>query len=151
MQPMNQQATLEGRYRTLVILWFALFTSIGLFFLLTILVSSTIAINENRILSSSLLVVGTVTVIASYFIKKRFLAQSVNEQNIVLVQTGMVVAAALTEVPALLGLMDYFVTGNPYYYVLMIIAVVGSLLNFPRRAHLLAASYKSSQPKDPWR
>ena len=151
MQPVNQQTTLDARYRTIVILWFALFTSIGLFFLLTILVSSTVAINENRILSSSLLVVGTVTVLASYFIKKRLLAQSVSEQNIGLVQTGVVVAGALTESAALFGVLDYFATGNPYYYLLMIIAVIGSLLNFPRRAHLEAASYKSSQPKDLWK
>jgi hypothetical protein len=38
--------------------------------------------------------------------------------------------------------MDRVVTGNRYYFVLLLIAAIGMLLHFPRREHLLAASYK---------
>lgn len=150
MQPINQQATLDDRYRTLLTLWSALTISIGMFFLLTLMAPVENAV-ENKALSYALLAIGAVVVIASYFVKQRFLARSVNEQNIGLVQSGMVTASALCEAAAMLGLLDYFLTGNRYYYVLMIFAIIGNLLNFPRRDHLLAASYKNSQPKDLWK
>ncbi len=151
MGPVNQQAKLDERYRTLVILWFAMFSSIGLFFLLTVLIPRSEEVVENRVLSFSLAGVGTLAVIASYFIRKRFLAQSVNEQKIALVPTGMIIAASLTEVAAMLGFMDYLLTGNRYYYLLMIVALAGSLVNFPRRDHLLAASYRNPDTRDPWK
>lgn len=140
MNPMNNQATLETRYRTMTILWFGLFSSIVMFFLLTLVTPAETV--ENRVLSLTFAVIGTLAVIASRIVKQKFLSQSVDKQDIRLVQTGMIVAAALCEVAAMLGLMDHFLTGNRYYYVLFIIAVIGTLLNFPRRDHLLAASYK---------
>ena len=151
MQSVNQQATLDMRYRTMVILWFALFLSIPMFFLLTVLIPRSEEVAGNKFLNFLLAGVATFAVVVSYFIKKRFLERSVTEQNIALVQTGMIIAASLTEVAAILGMLDYLLTGNRGYYLLMIIAVVGSLLNFPRRRHLLEASYKSSQPKDLWK
>ena len=151
MQPVNQQATLDMRYRIMLILWFALFLSIPMFFLLTVLIPRSEEVVGNKLLNFLLAGVGTFAVGVSYFIKKRFLERSVTEQNIDLVQTGMIIAASLTEVAAILGMLDYLLTGNRGYYLLMIVALIGSLLNFPRRDHLLAASYKSSQPKDPWK
>ncbi|HET6893574.1 MAG TPA: hypothetical protein VFH31_20920 [Pyrinomonadaceae bacterium] len=149
MHPINDSATLDARYRTLVILWFALFCSIGLFFLLTLLAPS--EVRENNAVSLTLAVLGTLAVIASYFVKRRYLNQAVDKQDVALVQVGTVVAAALNEVAAMLGFLDHILTGNRYYYVLMLMAVIGSLLNFPHRDHLLAASYKSPEPKDPWK
>jgi len=151
MQPFNQQVTLDARYRTLLTLWFAMTVSIGMFLLLTLFTVPAAGITPNPILSLTLLVVGMLAVIASYFVKQRILARSVNEQNVPLVQTGLTASAALYEVAALLGIMDYFLTGHRYYYVLFIVAFIGSLLNFPRRSHLVAAGYKSSQPRDPWK
>lgn len=150
MQPMNQQVTLDVRYRTMLTLWFALTISIGMFFVFTLVAPSEEAI-PNRTLSYAFLAIGMVAVIASYFVKQKFLSRSVNEQNVELVQTGMTAAAAVNEVAAILGLVDYLLTANRYYYLLMIVALIGSLLNFPRRDHLLAASYKTPETKDPWK
>lgn len=151
MQPFNQQVTLEGRYRTLLTLWFAFTLSVGIFFLFTLWISPSEVASENPILSLTFLIVGILSVIASYFVKQRLLARSVNEQNVQLVHAGLHFAAALSEFAAMLGIVDYLLTGHRYYYLLMIVALIGSLLNFPRRDHLLAASYKSSEPKDPWK
>ncbi len=142
MRPMNEPATLEPRYRTMMILWFALLCSIGMFFLFAVLMAPDFAVTENKMLTLTFFAVGTMAVIISRFVKQRFLSQAVEKQDVALVQTGMISAAALCEVAAMLGLMDWFITGNRYYYVLFIIAVIGTLLNFPRRDHLLAASYK---------
>ena len=61
----------------------------------------------------------------SVVIKKRFLTQSVEQQQLQLVQQGYVIAWAVTEVAALLGLLDFYLTGNRYYFILFIIAACG--------------------------
>jgi hypothetical protein len=53
-------------------------------------------------------------------------------------------AWAITEVAALLGLLDFFLTTDRYYYVLLIIAALGLLLHFPRREHVVNAAFKGS-------
>ena len=144
MQPFNQQVTLEGRYRTLLTLWFAMTLSVGILFLFTLWISPYGGVSENPTLSLTLLVAGLLSVIASYFVKQRLLARSVNEQNVQLVYVGLHFAAALSEFAAILGIVDYLLTGHRHYYLLMIVALIGSLLNFPRRSQLVAAGYKSS-------
>lgn len=143
MQPMNEPATLETRYRTLMTLWSVLFISIGMFFGVAAFVAPDTEPAENRVLSLVFLAVGTLAVIASRVAKHRLMEQAVTKQDVAVVQKSMIVAAALNEVAAMLGLMDRMLTGNRYFYLLFIIAVIGTLLNFPRRDHLLAASYKN--------
>ena len=79
----------------------------------------------------------------SVAIKKRFLTQSVEQQQPQLVQQGYVIALAVTEVAALLGLLDFYLTGNRYYFLLLIIAACGQLLHFPRRQHVIDACFKN--------
>jgi NADH:ubiquinone oxidoreductase subunit 2 (subunit N) len=121
--------------------WFALFISIVLYFALTLFVPR--SENEpNAILFLVLLAVSVTTAFASFLIKNNFLSRAERQQQIQLVQQGYILAFALNELPALLGLLDYFATGNPYYYVLFILAALGMSLHFPRRDHVLHAAYK---------
>lgn len=132
---------IEIRIRTIRTLWFALFVSVGLYFALTFFVQR----SENQPNATLFLVLAAVsvtTVAASFIIKTNFLSRAEQQQQVSLVQQGYVVASALTEVPALLGLVDYFTTGNDYYYVFFIISALGMLLHFPRRDHVLNAAYK---------
>ena len=87
MQPVNQQQNLDERYRTLLTLWFALTISIGMFFIFTFIMPP--KDEENPKLSLVFLVIGVLAVTASYFVKRWFLARSVNEQDIGLVQVGL--------------------------------------------------------------
>lgn len=135
------EENIEIRIRTIRTLWFALFVSVGLYFALTFFVPR----SENPPNATLFLVLAAVsltTVAASFIIKTNFLIRAAQQQQVQLVQQGYVVACALTEVPALLGLLDYFSTGNEYYYALFIIAALGMLLHFPRRDHVLNAAYK---------
>lgn len=50
---------------------------------------------------------------------------------------------AMCEAGALFGLVDLMVTGNRYYFVVMMTGALGILLHFPRRDHLLGATYKN--------
>lgn len=145
MRPMKQQANLEKLYRTMVILWFALFGSIVMFLFLAVLIAPETE-RPNTVMTIAFMTIGALAVIASYIVKQRFLEQAVEKQNVTLIQTGTIIAAALSEVAAMFGLMDRLITGSNFFYVFFIIAVIGSVLNFPRRDHLLAASYK--KPSD---
>ena len=86
--------------------------------------------------------VGFVTIILSFVIKNKAVANAATQQKIELVQPGYIVAWALCEVSALLGMLVFLATSNRYYYGLFILGAVGQLIHFPRREHLLNASFK---------
>ena len=142
------ESNLDKRYQTLVVLWFALLMSIGMYFLFSVLVAPRV-INEPGNPSRSLLIValtalGTFLVIASFAVKRKLLERSVEKQDVSLVQKSLVIACAMCEVSALLGLLEHFIIGNREYYLLFLLAAAGTALHFPRRIHLAAASYKNT-------
>ncbi len=137
---------LDKRYQTLVVLWFALLMSIGMYFLFSLFILSPVS-NEARNPSRSLLIVvltalGTFLVIVSFAVKARLFERSVERQDVSLVQKGLVIACAMCEVAALLGLLEHYIIGNREYYLLFLIAAAGTAFHFPRRSQLEAASYK---------
>jgi hypothetical protein len=141
------ESNLDKRYQTLIVLWFALLMSIGMYFLFTVLVAPRVT-NEPGNPSRSLLIgaltaLGTFLVIASFVVKRKLLERSVEKQDVSLVQKSLVVACAMCEVSALLGLLEHFIIGNREYYLLFLTAAAGTAGHFPRRNQLEAASYKS--------
>jgi NADH:ubiquinone oxidoreductase subunit 2 (subunit N) len=141
------ESNLNKRYQTLVTLWFALLMSIGMYFLFSVFVAPARS-NEAGNPPSSLLIValtalGTLLVIVSFPVKRKFLERSVEKQDVNLVQKGLVIACAICEVSALLGLLERFIIGNREYYLLFLIAAAGTAFHFPRRSQLEAASYKN--------
>ena len=141
---MNKQPEdVELRIRTLRTLWFALFMSIILYYALTYVMKSSAA-NPNPTLSLVLLAVAVSTALVAFVIKGKLLNQAAEQRQVPLVQQAYIVTWAITEVAGLLGLLDYFVTGNRYFFVLFLIAAAGMLLHFPRREHVLNATFKSS-------
>lgn len=125
-------------------LWFAMFMSVVMYYVFTFFVERSENVNPNATVSLMLVGVGLLTTLISFPVKNRLLARAVEQQQVQLVQQAYIVALAVTEVAALLGLLDFFLTGNRYYYILFIIAACGQLLHFPRREHVLNASFKSS-------
>lgn len=140
---MNAQEKVELRLRAIRTLWIALFMSIGLYYGLTIFVGRSEAVEPNDLLSLVFILVGISTTLVSFVIKSKLLNRAVEQQQVQLVQQAYIVAWALTEVAALLGLLDFFVTGHRHYYILFFIAVVGMLLHFPRREQVINAWAKS--------
>ena len=137
------EINIEGRLRTMRILWFALLMGIGSLFIVSLLAGDVI-VNEP---GSALPVVvitaaGALLLVISFVVKRRFLQQSVEKQDLSLVQQGLVVACALCEASALLGLLEHFAFGFREYYWLFLAAAAGTALHFPRREQLLAASPK---------
>ena len=143
MQSSNQnqvEAKVDQRLRTIRTLWFAIFASLAMYYVLTIFTK--VEERPSPHLSLALATAAALLVLASFLIKQRYLSQSVEKQDMALVQVGYVVGLAVCEVAALLGVLDHFLTGNRYYYLLIIAAAMGDLLHFPQRRHLQNAAFK---------
>ena len=139
MQPINSdQPNIDTRYRTLLILWAAMFISV-LSFLLFINVSSVIPA-ANPKLSLTLNLIGIVPVAASFILKIKMLQKAIEGRRLDLVQVAYVLAFALCEIAALLGLMSHYLTGSNDYYLGFGLGLIGIFMHFPRKQYLLAAS-----------
>ena len=145
MQPTNPsdvQTQIEARLRTVRILWFALFMSVGLYFLLTIFQRRAESQDPNNLLFIVLLAVAMLITFISFVLKEQFVRRAIDQRQPNLLQQGYIVAWAMNEVPALFGLLIYFASGNRYYFAFFIISTCGQLLNFPRRAHVESVYFK---------
>ena len=144
-QPANQndpQANFEQRLLTMRILWMAMFLSVVFYYVLTFYWGPSEDAQPNPTLTLILIGVALSTALISFFVKNLLLARAVEQQNVQLVQQAYIVALALTEVPGLLGLLDYLMTGDRYYPILFLISAGAQLLHFPRREHIINASAK---------
>jgi len=140
--PDQMQQNIELRMRTMRILWFSLLMSIVIYYLLTIFVARTGDAQPNSTLFLVLVGIALSTTLFSFLVKSKLIDRAVELQQVARVQQAYIVAMALCEVAALLGLLDYFATGDRYYYVLFIIALLGQLLHFPQREHVVNASFR---------
>lgn len=138
----QQDPNIDARLRTMMTLWSALFVSIGLYLATCYLALEQPTEPGSGMLSFVFAAVATFMVILSFVIRQKVLRKSVDEQNLMLVQQAFVVAWALCEVSALMGLVEYLLLPTRDYLVLFALAVVGMLLHFPTRKHLLNASFK---------
>jgi hypothetical protein len=137
----SDQAKLDSQYRTMLILWFAFLSTIVIYLFLSLVIPRQEA-PENRLLTVVFSAISAFLVVVSFVVKKNFLSRAEEAQEVRLVNTGFVLAAAFCEAAALLGLLDLLVAKDRYYFVLIALAFVGLLLHFPRRSYLESASYK---------
>ena len=140
----NDPQTVEVRARSILILWFAMLLSVGFYYFFTFIKGRSENLIANPSLSLVLLGAGVLMTLISFVIKAKLLTKAVEQQNLGMVQQAYIVTFAITEVAALLGLLDFFSTSDPYYYLLFIIAACGMLLHFPRRETIENAAFKSS-------
>ena len=123
-------------------LWLAMLLSIAGYFAFTLFVGRTASREPNPTLSLILLGVAVAAALISFPLKSKLLNRAVEQQQVQLVQQAYIVAWAVNEVGALSGLLDFFTTGDRYYYVLFIIAAIAQLLHFPNREHVQNAAGK---------
>jgi hypothetical protein len=140
IDPKRAQLNIEQRMRTVRILWFGLLASVAMYYLFTILAGRPENLARNDTFSLALLIGGVSTVLVSFLIKKKLVNQAIEQRQALHVQQGYLVAWVICEMAALLGLLDFFLTSHPHYYVLFIVAALGDLLHFPRREHFEQAS-----------
>ena len=138
----QESASVNAKYRVMLILWVAFVSFIVGYFVISIVLKPAEDNAEGRVITFALTATGVFLAIISFAIKQKFLTQAIETHSPSLLQTGLIIALALCESAALLGFVDYLATGNRYYYVLFLVGLIGTLLHFPRRDHLAAASYR---------
>ncbi len=139
MSGSNQKSvTIDERYRTLLILWAGLSTSLVIY--LAFIQFVPVAAAPNHKLTLLLNTAGLSPIAASFLIKHLLIGKAIDSQRVEQVHTAYIVSWALCEVAGLLGLLDNRATGSRYYWVGFAVAGLGMLLHFPRKQLLLDAS-----------
>jgi uncharacterized YccA/Bax inhibitor family protein len=80
----------------------------------------------------------------SFFLKSQAFKKAIEEQSPKLVQTGTILGLAFCEAVSIMGLILAFAFNYQYFFLWFALGIFVMLLHFPRRAVLLAASYKKS-------
>ena len=139
-QPTSQLAA--SRFRGLIIIWLAQIASVVLLSVLALVLRPSSA--NDRAADTTTLVALAVPALAAlamaFFLRARFVSRATLERRPDLVTTGHVIAFALCEACAVIGLVMRFLTGAPEAIYFFLAALVGFLLLFPRRAQIEAAS-----------
>ncbi|HEX8852028.1 MAG TPA: hypothetical protein VF754_01000 [Pyrinomonadaceae bacterium] len=149
MAQTGTQTSVEQRLTTMRILCIVFLANIGLFALVGYITGQSAGAERDASdgfsnLLLAFFALGVAAVAASFAVRSVFQAKAEREQSQTVVQQGLIMALVMCEVAALLGLVGLFIDGHPYTYLLFVVAAVGDLLHFPRREHLLVASYKTA-------
>jgi hypothetical protein len=136
-----QPQTVDAQHRNMLILWAAFLAAVVMYGFMTFVMEQE-AQESNRMLTIVFSAISVFAVGVSFAVKKKFFARAIDEQQMRLVNTGFVLAAAFCEVGAIMGLLDFLVANDRYYFLLIGLAFIGLLLHFPRRSDLEAANFK---------
>jgi len=140
----------ESSYQTLLVTWLGLLISQLLFLFLVFFIKPELfALDFTKPLlgesAPGILVLGGLAVLVlavSFLLKNKYLAQSVEEQKVVHVQTAMIVGCALAEAISLFGLLLAFAHDYQYFFLFSALGILTTLLHFPKRGSVHAATYK---------
>ena len=86
--------------------------------------------------------ISLVNLIVSFTLRKRFTDQAVSTSRIALVQTAMIIGCAICEIVSLFGVLVAFAFEFQFFFVFSALGIIGTLLHFPRRSDIHAASFK---------
>jgi hypothetical protein len=137
--PEEMRNAIELRLRTMRVLWFALCMSIVLYFVFAIYSGRPKDVGSNNALFLALLAIAVAAPVVGLVIRTQLLRRAIEQRQVPMVQQGYIVGWAITESGALLGLLTFFITDSPYYFVFFIVALIAQLLQFPQREHVAGA------------
>jgi hypothetical protein len=121
-----------GLYRTGKIIWVAFSAAIAAYFFVGASVSPIGVANSAR-LERSLMILAAAYVVASVPAKRWLLVQAQATGSVTMKRFALLVPLLLCEAAAITGLVLRLVTGSAHYYVFLLLAMAGMILNFPRR------------------
>lgn len=144
----NQKPDIDQLFRTMTIIWLVLLLSqFALFGVAYSMIGPEAIANASAgpLGTNPPIVIGAVALAftnlaLSFFMKRRCLEQAVAEQNVRLVQTGLVIGCALCESISIIGMVLILAFAYPYFYFWFALGIIGIFLHFPRRQHLLDAT-----------
>ena len=139
MNPTPTQAKVTARCRGLLVIWGAQFVSLALFVALTRIVQIEARPGDDVLLYQIFGALGGAGLALSFVLKYMLLKRAAATQRPDVATTAYVAAFALCELAAIFGLVNYFISGVPIV-LLFVLAAIGLLFHFPRRAHIEAAT-----------
>ncbi len=148
MQTQNQNV--EGQYRILAIIWFNLLVSQLLFLVVIYFAKPEVfkfdfskpLLGDSQVIIVIFALLAISNLVLSFVLRKKYLNQSIAEQKTALVQTAMIIACALCEAVSLFGVVLAFAFSYQYFFLWFALGILGTILHFPRRDNLIAASYQ---------
>ncbi|HEY0003213.1 MAG TPA: hypothetical protein VGB17_00285, partial [Pyrinomonadaceae bacterium] len=111
------QPDIDARYRTMLVIWFAMLMTQGMFFFLTLFVPRPPSGEGDSVPVWILLMMALSSFALSFLIRSKLQSRAEAEQSPAAVQSGMIVALSLCEACSLFGLMTFFITSAKYYYL----------------------------------
>ncbi|HEX8734332.1 MAG TPA: hypothetical protein VF721_03350 [Pyrinomonadaceae bacterium] len=144
-----QKFSVEQVYKTLVVIWFALLVSQALLLVVVYFAKpeafkfdfSKPLLGENSLIIIVFAALAISNLLLSFVLSRKFLNQSVEHQNMLLVQTAMIVGCALCEAVSLFGIVLVFAFSYQYFFLWFALGILGTILHFPKRDNLVAAGY----------
>lgn len=140
----------EQNYKTLALIWFALLASQIMFLVIIFFAKPEVfrfdfskpVLGDNAAIILAFAFLAITNFALSFIMKKRSYQQAVEKQQISYVQTGLILACAFCEAISLLGMVLAFAFAYQYFFLWFALGILGIILHFPRRADVVAASYK---------
>jgi hypothetical protein len=137
--------------QTFIIIWLALLVSQFLFLLLVYFIHPELLrldfsrplLDKNAIAVGVIAALSVTDLVVSFAMRKKYLDQAVAEQNINLVSTAVIIGCALSESISLFGLLLAFAFDYPYFWLFSALGIFGTILHFPRRSSIDAATFRS--------
>jgi predicted MFS family arabinose efflux permease len=140
ISPQEMESRVAARYMTFLILWFAMLMSVTIFVGIAWIVTGQGM--PNPLMSYALLAVGFSIVVVSFVLKQQLVRKAIDNRDLAALQSAQIIAMALCESAALLGMLDRFVTASQTSWFLFAIASLGMLAHFPKKDHVRAATSK---------
>ena len=145
-----QQRAADQTYTTLAVIWIALLASqlmfVGMVYMvrpdLRAIDTSRPILGDQPLIILGLAVLAITDIVLSFVIRQHLYKRAEAEQNSAHVQTGLVIACALCEMSSLLGVVSALALNYPYFFVFSALGILGTVLHFPRRADIVAATYR---------
>ena len=149
----TKSANIQVKYETLVTIWAGLLLSQLAFIIVVYFVRPelfTFDPSRPRLgtqpLVTIVLAIGAVVVfVLSFVLRNQHIRRAISDRDAGCVQTGLVLACALAEVCAIVGLILALFFHYQYFYFWNALGIVGVLLHFPRKSNLDSAQFASSR------
>ncbi len=146
----TQNNKIEQTYRTHLILWLAFLMSQVVFLFVVFAARPELLkfdfskplLDDNMVLIIALAFFAVLNVGLSFIFRAQYVKMAIDEQSFALLQQGMILGIAFCESAAIFGLVLAFIDNYQYFFAWNLLAIVGTLLHFPRRQNLFDASDK---------
>ena len=146
----DQKSNVEGQYRMLTVIWLALLFSQLLLLVVIFLARpeafrfdfSKSTLGESPLITIMFALLAISNPVLSFVLSRKYINQAIAEQKPALVQTAVITGCALCEATSLFGLVLAFAFSYQYFFLWFALGILGTILHFPKRDDLIAASYK---------